>query len=291
MKAVKRSSTRRAIAPTQLAARGKRLVPPTASRPASKKPADSSPRQFVRLRSRGKGAGKKARVQIPAILLEGDEPGSVSPPTPTSPRSGPGAPVVPPSATDVLPEAYGTQRLKLTARDPNWIHAHWDFTRDQLRQVRARAEGGPLVLRLFQQSTQGPLVSETRVHPESVRWLLHTPEPHVPCVAEIGFYDKHHRWSTLAESNAVRTPPAGPSGDRGFELATLAADGSIRRHGTIKEWSRPPGLAASATWWRDPGSSVEAAAGSSSPTLPSGLPSESLASPGIHAWSSLDSSI
>jgi hypothetical protein len=124
-----------------------------------------------------------------------------------------------------------------------------------------------------------------------VRWLLHTPEPHVPCVAEIGFYDKHHRWSTLAESNAVRTPPAGPSGDRGFELATLAADGSIRRHGTIKEWSRPPGLAASATWWRDPGSSVEAAAGSSSPTLPSSLPSESLASPGIHTWSSLDSSI
>ena len=34
----------------------------------------------------------------------------------------------------MVPEAYGTQRLLLTARDPHWLYARWDLTRDQQRK-------------------------------------------------------------------------------------------------------------------------------------------------------------
>ena len=66
-----------------------------------------------------------------------------------------------------------------------------------------------MVLRLFNESTKGPLVSETRLHPESVRWLVHVPVPNAPYAAEIGFYNQRRVWSPLAAASPVRTPPAG----------------------------------------------------------------------------------
>src|SRR6266699_6503998 len=66
------------------------------------------------------------KLQIPPILLEGDAPSA-------PPVSGPGqryalsptplAPARESSEAQELPEAYGTQRLYLTARDPHWIYA------------------------------------------------------------------------------------------------------------------------------------------------------------------------
>src|SRR5438094_6482773 len=35
-----------------------------------------------------------------------------------------------------LPEAYGTEKLLVAARDPHWLYAHWDLTREQLREDR-----------------------------------------------------------------------------------------------------------------------------------------------------------
>src|SRR4051794_31642217 len=67
----------------------------------------------------------KSRLQVPPILFEGDKPEKVS-------ASGPGqryalGPTPPAERLDTegeLPEAYGTQRLLLTARDPHWLYAH-----------------------------------------------------------------------------------------------------------------------------------------------------------------------
>src|SRR5580765_2634614 len=71
-------------------------------------------------------------LPVPSILLEGDAPS-----TPTA--SGPGqryalGPTSKPEdfprtgEPGELPEAYGTKRLHLTARDPYWVYAHWDLT-------------------------------------------------------------------------------------------------------------------------------------------------------------------
>jgi hypothetical protein len=69
---------------------------------------------------------RRKKIEVPPILLEGDQP---SPP----PASGPGqkyalGPVSPAqqfeTAETELPEAYGTKKLILTARDPHWLYAH-----------------------------------------------------------------------------------------------------------------------------------------------------------------------
>ena len=88
-------------------------------------------------------------MEIPPILLEGDEPS-------VSSASGPGqryalgpAPVGGveggPGPKE-LPEAYGTQRLLLTARDPHWLYVHWDLTREQLKRYNSRSVDRHLVL-------------------------------------------------------------------------------------------------------------------------------------------------
>src|SRR5947209_192144 len=83
----------------------------------------------------------KPALRVPPILLEGDAP-------PAPPVSGPGhryalGPTsVSPTATKgaeaaELPESYGTERLHLTARDPNWLYAHWDLSREQLKRYNS----------------------------------------------------------------------------------------------------------------------------------------------------------
>src|SRR5437016_4262421 len=76
-------------------------------------------------------APAKKRLKIPAILLEGDKP---SAPAASGPGHryalGPTPPVERLEAEGELPEAYGTKELLLTARDPHWLWAHWDLTRE-----------------------------------------------------------------------------------------------------------------------------------------------------------------
>jgi uncharacterized protein len=69
-------------------------------------------------------------LKIPPILLEGDAPTSPAVGGPGQRYAlGPTPPAEPaPVPTTELPEAYGTQQLFLTARDPHWLFAYWDLT-------------------------------------------------------------------------------------------------------------------------------------------------------------------
>src|SRR5438445_931465 len=93
-------------------------------------------------------APTKPALRIPPILLEGDAPAA-------PPASGPGQryalgptrPTPPNTAeTAELPEAYGTQRLLLAARDPRWLYAAWDLTREQLKTHNGHSIHKHLVL-------------------------------------------------------------------------------------------------------------------------------------------------
>jgi len=135
-------------------------------------------------------ATRKAPVEIPAILLEGDRP---SPP----PVSGPGekfalGPTPPPQQFNLeaaeLPSAYGTGRLFLAARDPHWLYANWDLTREQQSRYNAQSADGHLILRVFIDAAEGPAVSEIHVHPESRHWFAHVERAATQYVAKLGWY-------------------------------------------------------------------------------------------------------
>jgi len=243
MKAANKSSIRTAGSSKRKGTVKRKASSRLSAKPQAKQHAN--PSANVRRAKSGTAArspGSKLRRTIPAILLEGDAPGTRSPHNPTVVATSAPQRTDAGQSIEALPEAYGTQRLKLTPRDPHWIHAHWDFTPQQLRDANARSADGHLVLRMFKHSPKGSLVSETHVHPESVRWMVHVPQSRVRYTAELGFYDKRRTWSALAESIAVHTPASGASTQYDFELATLTPGGTVQRHGADEAMASNPPL-------------------------------------------------
>ena len=114
------------------------------AKPAAKPPVEAAP-------AASKAKAKSAIPAVPPIMLEGDKPAAPS-------VSGPGqryalGPTPPPdhlsakASTGELPQAYGTKRLDLTARDPHWLYASWDLTREQQRKYNSLAVDRHLVLK------------------------------------------------------------------------------------------------------------------------------------------------
>ncbi len=166
---------------------------------------------------------RRKKVEIPPLLLEGDQP---APP----PASGPGRKYalgpVPPSqhfesAETELPEAYGTMKLFLTARDPHWLYAHWDLTREQQLKLNARSAASHLILRLYAGKVEGHPICEIHVHPESHHWFAHVERAGNSYAAELGYYSPSRRWTRIAVSSATVTPPDTVSAEGEIEFATI----------------------------------------------------------------------
>jgi hypothetical protein len=170
--------------------------------------------------------GRKSPSKIPPILLEGDAPSAPA-------VSGPGqryalSPAPPESTTSAepleLPEAYGTQRLLLTARDPHWLYAHWDLTREQLKKYNAKSVDRHLVLRIFKDALSGQPFREIHVHPESRNWFAHVGLGATRFLAELGYYQKNGDWTVISSSAATFTPPDALSDDLTVWFETLPPD-------------------------------------------------------------------
>ena len=136
-------------------------------------------RRAVQPAGHPKAPSRPRPAKIPAILLEGDA-------SPAPAASGPGqryalGPAAPPKLvgeheeSGELPEAYGTKRLSLTVRDPHWVCAHWDLTREQLRGFNAASVDGHLVVRLYGESMADQPCAVAPVHPESLHWFIPVP--------------------------------------------------------------------------------------------------------------------
>ena len=175
----------------------------------------------------------KPALKIPPILLEGDSPVAPS-------MSGPGSryalapqPVASAKATQALqagelPEAYGTGRIFLAARDPRWLYASWDVTREQQRALNAQSREGHLVLRIFSGAEMTPAIPEVHVHPESKHWFVNVPRPETRYRAEIGFYSAEGSWETVSVSPGTFTPSDAPSADTRAEFATIPPQVTFR---------------------------------------------------------------
>jgi hypothetical protein len=179
--------------------------------------------------TRRKSARKFApgpKLNVPAFLLEGDEPSHPE-------VSGPGEKFslgpTPPldhfdEAKAPLPESYGTGKLFLTARDPHWLYAHWDFTREEQFRHNARSEDRHLVLRVHPAAPAVPPVAEYHVHPESKHWFIHVESAGETYFTELGYYQPGHKWHSLAFSAPQRTPPDNISADSTVKFATIPTE-------------------------------------------------------------------
>jgi hypothetical protein len=178
---------------------------PTAKKAASRKVAPGAP-------------------PIPPILLEGDQP-------PVPAASGPGERyALGPSATPQpvavessgeLPEAYGTRRLLLAARDPHWLYARWDLTREQQKEYNSLSADRHLVLRIFVDEIKGEPFSQVHVHPESTHWFAHVGRAGTKYLGELGYYRANGKWVVISTSGATLTPPDTMSEDTAAQFATI----------------------------------------------------------------------
>ncbi len=171
---------------------------------------------------------RKPKLEIPALLLAGDTaaqavvsgPGQRYALGPTTPPAHAG----PVAERGELPETYGTAKIWLAARDPQWLYAHWDLSAAQQREYNAKSDDGHLIVRVFEREALGePLVTQ-HVHPESRNWFIHVGRGGTKFVAQLGYLDRKERWQTLAVSAATVTPPDRLSDDTSAEFATLPAE-------------------------------------------------------------------
>jgi uncharacterized protein len=177
----------------------------------------------------GARAVPAAAADLPSILFQGDTP---APPGVSGPGQryvlGPTAPVPPADFGDdvgELPEAYGTKKLLLVARDPHWLYAHWDLTNQQLREYNSLAADRHLVLRVYEGSLGGTFAAEVHVHPESRNWFIHVGRGGTRYVAELGYYQASTRaWARISGSTATLTPPDQLSEERTVQFATIPVD-------------------------------------------------------------------
>jgi len=175
------------------------------------------------------GSNAKAPLPVPSILLEGDT-------TITPAVSGPGqryalGPAPKPGTFEPggepgeLPEAYGTKRLHLTARDPYWVYAHWDLTREQLKHYDSLAANRHLVLRVYKNAVGGKPANEIHVHPESRNWFINVDQAGTKYLVELGYYGREDgAWVSISISAETLTPPDTMSDDVSVWFETLPAD-------------------------------------------------------------------
>ena len=181
-----------------------------------------------------KAQAKRKSLKIPALLLEGDTATIPSPTGPgerfvLSPRGTPPH-LQPVEQSGELPEAYGTQKLFLIARDPHWLYAHWDLTREHLREYNALSADRHLVLRVYVNAISEQPLTEIHVHPESRNWFIHVERGGAKYLAELGYYERTGRkWITILVSKAMPTPPDELSPDIATHFAMIPFGDSFQK--------------------------------------------------------------
>lgn len=161
-------------------------------------------------------------LRIPPILLEGDQPSPVAISGPGKRYAlGPTAPLEHLESEGELPEAYGTQRVLLSARDPHWLYVHWDLTREQQLRYNALSVHRHLTVRIHIDSAGTTPITEVHVHPESRHWFVHVENAATKYVAQLGYYQANGEWVAVSTSGATLTPPDTISADLSAEFATI----------------------------------------------------------------------
>jgi hypothetical protein len=191
-----------------------------------------------------KSAQPDSGPRIPQILLEGDE--AFSPPMTGLGQKYALGPMTPAghfgSEEAALPEAYGTGKLLLAARDPHWLYAHWDLTHEQQRRYNSLSVDRHLVLRVHSGTSDAPVAGEVHLHPESRHWFVHVERSDAQYVAELGYFRPRHHWVTIAVSPPAITPAATASTDQTVRFATIPAHVRLTQLAALAKQTIPADL-------------------------------------------------
>jgi uncharacterized protein len=176
----------------------------------SKASAEPTPSSKRRRTSAKNGAGSKANAPTSQESVEADDQAHVAHKfeLPSHPQ-----PAVPASQTSPfdhlgeIPQAYGTGKLFLAARDPHWIYCYWDFTHDQMNDMRRHAQHGELKLKIFAgRDSSAPLNQELVLAHGAQNWYVHTNHPNCDFCAEFGYYNDRGEFHVASRSNVTRAP-------------------------------------------------------------------------------------
>lgn len=125
-------------------------------------------------------------------------------------------------------------RLVLMVRDPFWLHAHWQITRQTMDRVKvSMAEnwhGATPVLRIFHvessttTSTSENVIRDIEIHGGVNNWYVDVNDPPKTYRACIGYKASNGKFFPVARSNKVTTPQPGTSGDIDENWTDLAAN-------------------------------------------------------------------
>jgi len=157
----------------------------------------------------------------------------------------------------LFPESYGTDRIRLYVKDPEWLFAHWDVSPQTVSKLGA--ELGDRAMALSRLTLR---VSDTRNGGESIillppgarSWYVRTAGGQREYRAELGYMLPSGEFRRLAESNVVVAPRSGPSDERvgarrtyrqaralsAAAAAAATAAEQVRATPEGRPWSVPP---------------------------------------------------
>jgi hypothetical protein len=146
-------------------------------------------------------------------------------PVPTLPeahaaRRATAAPSLPmPAAPHTLDHASQKDRIIVLARDPYWLHAHWELSRTTLARAQAALgqewHSAQPILRLMDVTSEDTTNATERhlrdipVHGGVNNWYIDVSTPPRSFRVDIGYLSRRGKFYVLARSNIVTTPKAG----------------------------------------------------------------------------------
>lgn len=127
-----------------------------------------------------------------------------------------------------LPESYGTRRLYLAARDPYWVFAYWDLSREQFHQEASKSHDGKIFLRIYEQS--GHQLSQTQIYEGSRNHYFHAQRPNTTFFAELGYYRQgDHVFEVISRSGHTTSPRDNVSPNTHARFATIPMHFTFRQ--------------------------------------------------------------
>ena len=126
-----------------------------------------------------------------------------------------------------LPEAYGTGRLFLTARDPHWLYAYWDLSWQQMADYRGQSSDGRLWLRVFEKHHPNPVQEFTLGH-DTRNWYVPVNKAATTYSAELGYRRHDGQFHVVSRSREATTPADQISPDTTAKFVTIPVDISFR---------------------------------------------------------------
>lgn len=126
-----------------------------------------------------------------------------------------------------LPEAYGTGRVFLAARDPHWLFAYWDLSWQQMADARGQSSDGRVLLRVFEKNHAQP-IQEFALQNDSRNWYIPVNKAATTYTAELGYWRRDGHFHVINRSREATTPPDVVSSDSTARFATIPIDISFR---------------------------------------------------------------